>query len=112
MARASVSNVLLLLLSVMLLGACSPDAEQQPTGARNVILFIGDGFGATQMSLSIQYARLVEQRELNIDSLMQDGNTGYSLTLPFDNIVIDAVRQYCHRFCCRCYPDGDRSTRA
>ncbi len=91
MARTSVSNVLLLLLSVMLLGACSPDTEQQPTGTRNVILFIGDGFGATQMSLGIQYARLVEQRELNIDSLMQDGNTGYSLTLPFDNIVIDSA---------------------
>ena len=91
MARDSVSNVLLLLLGLMLLSACSPDTEQQPTGARNVILFIGDGFGATQMSLGIQYARLVEQRELNIDSLMQDGNTGYSLTLPFDNIVIDSA---------------------
>ena len=56
-ARTSVSNVLLLLLSVMLLGACSKDIEQQPTGPRNVILFVGDGFGATQMSLGIQYAR-------------------------------------------------------
>ena len=91
MARDSVSNVLLLLLGLMLLSACSPDTEQQPTGARNVILFIGDGFGASQMSLGVQYARLVEQRELNIDSLMQDGNTGYSLTLPFDNIVIDSA---------------------
>ncbi|MGI9261097.1 MAG: alkaline phosphatase, partial [Woeseiaceae bacterium] len=91
MARTSVSNVLLLLLSVMLLGACSPDTEQRPAGIPNVILFVGDGFGATQMSLGIQYARLVEQRELNIDSLMQDGNTGYSLPLPFDNIVIDSA---------------------
>ena len=57
MARAFVSNVLLLLLSVMLLGACSPGTEQQPTEIRNVILFVGDGFGATQMSLGIQYAR-------------------------------------------------------
>jgi alkaline phosphatase len=93
MARASVSNVLLLLVSVMLLVACGqqPHRAETQTDARNVILFIGDGFGATQMSLGIQYARLVEQRELNIDSLMQDGNTGYSLTLPFDNIVIDSA---------------------
>ena len=89
--RASGSNIVLLLISVMLLSACSPDTEQQPTGARNVILFIGDGFGATQMSLGVKYARLIEQRELNIDSLMQDGNTGYALALPFDNIVIDSA---------------------
>jgi len=77
----------------MLLVACgpAPNTEQQATGARNVILFVGDGFGATQVSLGIQYARLVEQRELNIDSLMQDGNTGYSLTLPFGNIVTDSA---------------------
>jgi len=91
MARPLVSNVLMLLLSITTLCACNSDTKQQPTGTRNVILFVGDGFGATQMSLGIQYARLVEQRELNIDSLMQDGNTGYSLPLPFDNIVIDSA---------------------
>jgi alkaline phosphatase len=91
MARASVSNALLALLLVILLGACSPGTEQQPAGARNVILFIGDGFGATQMSLGVEYARIVERRELNIDSLMQDGNTGYSLPLPFGNIVIESA---------------------
>jgi len=77
----------------MLLAGCSPAPEtgQQPEESRNVILFIGDGFGATQVSLGIQYARLVEQRQLNIDSIMQDGNTGYSLTLPFGNIVTDSA---------------------
>jgi len=90
-ARTSVTNALLFLLSTTLLSACTPDPEQLSTGPRNVILFIGDGFGATQMSLGVQYARLIEQRELNIDSLMQDGNTGYALALPFDNIVIDSA---------------------
>ena len=89
------TNLLFLspLLSIMLLVGCSPapEKEQQAKEARNVILFIGDGFGATQLSLGIQYARLVEQRELNIDALMQDGNTGYSLPLPFENIVIDSA---------------------
>jgi len=89
------TNLLFLspLLSIMLLVGCSPapEKEQQPREARNVILFIGDGFGSTELSLGIQYARLVEQRELNIDSLMQDGNTGYSFPLPFENIVIDSA---------------------
>ena len=92
MPRASIEFVPIL-FSIMLLVACgtTPDTEQQSAGARNVILFVGDGFGATQMSLGVQYARLVEQRELNIDSLMQDGNTGYSLPVPFENIVTDSA---------------------
>lgn len=88
-------TVKLLFLSVLALAACQPAVEtvesDSTTGPRNVILFIGDGFGATQMSLGIQYARLVGQRELNIESLMGDGNTGYSLTLPFENIVTDSA---------------------
>ncbi len=80
-----------LLLSIMLLVACGPDTEQPPAGARNVILFVGDGFGAAQMSLGIQYASLVEKRELNIELLMRDGNTGYAQPIPFENIVIDSA---------------------
>jgi alkaline phosphatase len=81
------------LLSIMLLVACGPvqDTQQPPAGTRNVILFVGDGFGATQTSLGVQYARLIEKRELNIESLMRDGNTGYVLPLPFDSIVIDSA---------------------
>ena len=92
-ARHTVLVFLPPLLSMMLLVGCSPAPapEQQPNGARKVILFIGDGFGATQVSLGIQYARLVEHRELNIDAIMQDGNTGYSLTIPFGNIVTDSA---------------------
>lgn len=91
-ARALIKMVLLL-LNMMLLVACGPaqDTEQLPAGTRNVILFVGDGFGAAQTSLGIQYARLIEKRELNIESLMRDGNTGYSLPLPFDSIVIDSA---------------------
>jgi alkaline phosphatase len=83
-----------LLLSTLLLVACGPaqDSEQQPAArARNVLLFIGDGFGATQTSLGIQYARLVEDRELYIETLMHDGNTGYAQPLPFENIVTDSA---------------------
>ena len=93
MARASVPNVFLLLLGIMLLVACGPaeNTEQPRAGTRNVILLIGDGFGAAHMSLGIQYADLVEERELHIASLMRDGNTGYSQTLPFASIVIDSA---------------------
>ncbi len=91
-ARAS-KKIAPLLLSIMLLVACGPaqDKEQPRAGTRNVILFVGDGFGAAQMSLGVQYASLVENRELNIESLMLDGNTGYAQPMPFESIVIDSA---------------------
>ncbi|MGB3562162.1 MAG: alkaline phosphatase [Thermoanaerobaculia bacterium] len=91
-ARTSV-KIVPSLLSIMLLVACGPaQGPQQPqAGTRNVILFVGDGFGATQTALGVQYARLIEQRELNIESLMRDGNTGYALPLPFEGIVTDSA---------------------
>jgi len=81
------------LLLVMLVVACSPaeDTQQPPAGARNVILFVGDGFGAAQTSLGVQYASLIEKRELNIEALMREGNTGYSLPLPFESMVTDSA---------------------
>lgn len=81
------------LLSVMQLTACDPatTGQQQPNEARNVILFIGDGLGASQTTLGIQYAQLIEKRELNIESIMNDGNTGYALPLPFERIVTDSA---------------------
>jgi len=86
-------KILPLLLSIMLLVACgaAEDSAQPRAGARNVILFVGDGFGAPQMSLGIQTASLVEKRQLTIELLMRDGNTGYSQTLPFESIVIDSA---------------------
>jgi len=98
MARTTRSNVSLMFFSIVLLVACGPaqDTGQPETGARNVILFVGDGFGAAQMSLGIQYASLVENRELNIELLMRDGNTGYAQLLPFGNIVIDSAASATH----------------
>jgi alkaline phosphatase len=93
MARASMSIVSSALLSITLLVACDQprDGAIPATGPSNVILLIGDGFGAAQMSLGIQYANRVEKRELHIASLMRDGNTGYSQPLPFNSIVIDSA---------------------
>ena len=88
------TKIFRLLLSVMLLVACAPAQDttaQSAAGTRNVILFVGDGFGATQTSLGVEYARLIEKRELNIESLMRDGNTGYAQPLPFESIVTDSA---------------------
>jgi len=83
----------LLPVSITLLVACgsAQDTEQAQSGPRNVILFVGDGFGATQTTLGVQYANLVENRQLNIESLMLDGNTGYAQPLPFESIVTDSA---------------------
>ena len=88
--RAS-KKIVLLPLSVMLFVACGPAPEQSTAGPRNVILFVGDGFGAAQTTLGVQYANIVENRELNIELLMLDGNTGYAQTLPFESIVTDSA---------------------
>lgn len=86
------------LTGLMLLVACSParEAKQAPAGARNVILFVGDGFGASQNALGIQYGRMIQKRELNIESLMHDGNTGYQLPAPFERIVTDSAAAATH----------------
>ncbi|MDA0679697.1 MAG: alkaline phosphatase [Proteobacteria bacterium] len=86
------------LICITLLAACSPveTTKQPPAGARNVILFVGDGLGAGQTALGIQYGRLIGQSELNIDVLMQDGNTGYALPLPYERILTDSAAAATH----------------
>jgi len=76
---------------ICLLGAVTAASPQEPTGAKNVILFIGDGFGAGQMVLGVRYARMVEGRELNLEQLMNDGNTGYALAIPYGSPVTDSA---------------------
>ena len=81
------------LLIVVSLAACvqQQDLQQPSSGPRNVILFVGDGFGATQTALGLQFARMVQDRELHIETLMRDGNTGYALPWPFENTVTDSA---------------------
>lgn len=61
------------------------------SGPRNVILFIGDGFGAAQTSLGLTYGRLVLGHELAIEKLMQAGNTGFALPLSYESVVTDSA---------------------
>ena len=37
------------------------------------------------------YSGRVEGRELHLEKLMKDGNTGYALPLAYDGIVIDSA---------------------
>ncbi len=83
------SLMLLICLLCALTAACAP--EPTDTGAKNVILFIGDGLGAEQMALGIRYARMVEDRESNLEQLMNDGNTGYALANAYGSQVTDSA---------------------
>ncbi|MGH9460088.1 MAG: alkaline phosphatase, partial [Vicinamibacteria bacterium] len=63
----------------------------QSGGTHNVILFVGDGLGPTQMTLGLRYARVVEGRRLQMESLMDAGNTGYALPFSYEALVIDSA---------------------
>lgn len=81
------------LIAVALIGLAwavrtTPAAE---TGARNVILFIGDGLGPTQMTLALQYASVVEGRRLHLRTLMEGGETGYTLPVSYQRNVTDSA---------------------
>ena len=63
---------------------CGAAAAQE---AKNVILFIGDGLGASQTALALQFGRLVSGRETHMEALMRHGNSGYTLALPLGTPV-------------------------
>lgn len=79
------------MLLICLMGAISAASPQESAGARSVILFIGDGLGAGQMAFGIRYARMVEGRELHLEQLMNDGNTGYALASAYGSQVTDSA---------------------
>ena len=93
MTFKSARSVVAVLFGLLLLAACGPadDPVANPSGPRNVILFVGDGLGAAQTTLGVQYARIIEERTLNIESLMNSGNTGYALPLPYEHIITDSA---------------------
>jgi alkaline phosphatase len=75
-------------IALLGLSFVSSPLDAQPK--RNVVLLVGDGFGASQMALGIVFAAS-EGRELHLEKLMKDGNTGYALPVPHDGIVIDSA---------------------
>lgn len=69
---------------------CSPGGAPAPR-ARNVILFIGDGFGMNQFSLGVSYAQEIAGRPLRMSELAAAGEAGYSLPFPYDRVLTDSA---------------------
>jgi len=65
----------------------------QGTGAKNVILLIGDGMGPQAVGLMIYYNRFLigEEKPLHMERLMAAGNTGYCLTYQYGTVVTDSA---------------------
>ena len=81
-----------LLAAILLsLSLAARDTRSASVGAPNVILFIGDGLGPNQMKLGLDYARVVQGRPLHLETLMENGDTGYALPLPYQAVVIDSA---------------------
>ncbi len=81
-----------LVVAVAAGSACKTRESSSPTPrARNVILFIGDGLGATQIALGLEYARVVEGRQLHLEKLMESGEIGYALPVSHQTTVIDSA---------------------
>jgi alkaline phosphatase len=80
------------------LGACllfgASMAQAKPV--KNVILMIGDGMGAPQVTFGIVYARQspdspLKETGLQMERLMRSGQTGFMLTYPQGNLVVDSA---------------------
>ena len=81
-----------LIASVMAGSACKTRETSSPAPrARNVILFIGDGLGPSQTALGLEYARVVEGRQLHLEILMESGETGYALPVSHQTTVTDSA---------------------
>lgn len=70
--------------------ACSPESAPEPA-ARNVILFIGDGFGMNQFSLGVSYADEIAGRPLRMSELADAGEAGYALPFAYDRVLTDSA---------------------
>ena len=67
---------------------CAPTESPR---AKNVILFIGDGFGMNQFSLGLAYASEVRGRPLRMAELADAGRAGYSVPFSYARITTDSA---------------------
>lgn len=67
---------------------CAPPANPR---AKNVILFIGDGFGMNQFALGIAYASEIRGRPLQMSELAAAGRAGYAIPFSFERITTDSA---------------------
>lgn len=83
----------ILSLTVLVFGlvgsGCAPAPEAQR--ARNVILFIGDGFGMNQLTLGLAYGSEVRGSPLRIAELADAGSAGYAIPYSYARITTDSA---------------------
>ncbi len=94
-ARGTRRAVLCVFVIIAVACVVMPACGERPRGAKNVILFIGDGMGPQAMGLAMMYARnaphsTVPGRRLNLEKLLNEGVTGVALTHPAGFIVADS----------------------
>ncbi len=58
--------------------------------AKNVILLIGDGMSMEVVGLMREYARVIENRQLHLEDLMNHGALALVHAVPTDKLVIDS----------------------
>ncbi|RJP15675.1 MAG: hypothetical protein C4520_19830 [Candidatus Abyssobacteria bacterium SURF_5] len=89
--------LLAVLLVSLVVAVSSAPAEPQtplsnPTGpAKNIILLIGDGMGFEVIGLLRDYARILENRSLHLESAMDEGDVALVHVSPADVLVIDSA---------------------
>lgn len=77
------------LFALLVTGAgCAPPENPR---AKNVILFIGDGFGMNQFALGLAYASEVRGRPLRMSELTDAGRAGYSVPFSYARITTDSA---------------------
>ena len=88
--RRSFAAILSLTALVFGLGGsgCAPAA---PARAKNVILFIGDGFGMNQLALGVAYASEVRGDALRMSELADAGRAGYAIPFSYARITTDSA---------------------
>ncbi len=81
---------LALLAALLLAGSCgAPPAA--PERARNVILFIGDGFGMNHLTLGLAHAEEFGAGPLALAELAEAGHAGFALPAPYGHLVTDSA---------------------
>ena len=80
-------------LTALVFGLAGPSCATppEPQRARNVILFIGDGFGMNQLALGLAYASEVRGRPLRMAELADAGSAGYSIPYSYARITTDSA---------------------
>ena len=89
--RAVSAFAAFLVLGFVALGFGTSCASEPAPRAKNVILFIGDGFGMNQLTLGMAYASEVRGDALRMSELAEAGVAGYAIPFSYARITTDSA---------------------